>query len=161
MLFVFGIFEFAYILAFRIARLLKSKKNDFYRGFFSNRSLEKYGKFPKLIHDLFVFRNVGSQEVKEGEQQLSPQTRRSPLGIPKSQGFRETCRDALGCVFVILVSLLVYFTDSGVAKYIDPLFAIISSISLFALSYSYSKSIKMQICNREFDNGKTTIALCF
>ncbi|OAD52385.1 Zinc transporter 10 [Eufriesea mexicana] len=89
--------------------------------------------------DVILRRNVGSQEVKEGEQQLSSQTRRSPLGIPKSQGFRETCRDALGCVFVILVSLLVYFTDSGVAKYIDPLFAIISSISLFALSYSYMK----------------------
>ncbi|CAL7949101.1 unnamed protein product [Xylocopa violacea] len=79
-----------------------------------------------------------SQEVKEGEQQLSPQTRRSPLGIPKSH-LRETCRDALGCVFVILVSILVYFTDSNVAKYIDPVFAIISAISLFALSYSYMK----------------------
>lgn len=89
--------------------------------------------------DVILRRNNSSQEVKEGEQQLSSQTRRSPLGIPKSQGFRETCRDALGCVFVILVSILVYFTDSNVAKYIDPLFAIISSISLFALSYSYMK----------------------
>ncbi|XP_012350057.1 zinc transporter 1 isoform X1 [Apis florea] len=89
--------------------------------------------------DVILRRNVSSQQTKEGEQQLSSQTRRSPLGIPKSQGLRETCRDALGCVFVILVSILVYFTDSGVAKYIDPLFAIISSISLFALSYSYMK----------------------
>ncbi|XP_061934062.1 proton-coupled zinc antiporter SLC30A1 isoform X3 [Apis cerana] len=89
--------------------------------------------------DVILRRNVNSQQTKEGEQQLSSQTRRSPLGIPKSQGLRETCRDALGCVFVILVSILVYFTDSGVAKYIDPFFAIISSISLFALSYSYMK----------------------
>ncbi|KOC69260.1 Zinc transporter 10 [Habropoda laboriosa] len=89
--------------------------------------------------DVILRRNINSQQVKEGEQQLSSQTRRSPLGIPKSQGFRETCRDALGCVFVILVSILVYFTDSDVAKFIDPFFAIISAISLFALSYSYMK----------------------
>lgn len=87
------------------------------------------------------FRNVSSQEAKDGEQQLSAQTRRSPLAIPKSQGFRETCRDIFGCVFVVLVSILVYFTDSGVAKYIDPVFAIISSISLFVLCYPYSKHI--------------------
>ncbi|XP_024226080.1 zinc transporter 1 isoform X2 [Bombus impatiens] len=86
-----------------------------------------------------ILRRNSSQQAKEGEEQLSSQTRRSPLGIPKSQGLRETCRDALGCVFVILVSILVYFTDSNVAKYIDPLFAIISAISLFALSYSYMK----------------------
>ncbi|EFN76190.1 Zinc transporter 1 [Harpegnathos saltator] len=83
--------------------------------------------------------NVSSQEVKDGEQQLSAQTRRSPLALPKSQGFRETCRDIFGCVFVVLVSILVYFTDSGVAKYIDPVFAIISSISLFVLCYPYMK----------------------
>lgn len=86
-----------------------------------------------------ILRRNSSQQTKEGEEQLSSQTRRSPLGIPKSQGFRETCRDALGCVFVILVSILVHFTDSNVAKYIDPLFAIISAISLLALSYSYMK----------------------
>ncbi|XP_033331798.2 proton-coupled zinc antiporter SLC30A1 [Megalopta genalis] len=88
--------------------------------------------------DVMFRRNVSSEPAKEGEQ-LSSQTRRSPLGIPKSQGFRETCRDVLGCVFVMLVSVLVYFTDSDVAKYIDPLFAIISSISLFVLSYPYLK----------------------
>lgn len=89
--------------------------------------------------DVILCRNVNSQETKEGEQQLSAKTRRSPLAIPKSQGFREMCRDVLGCVFVILVSILVYFTDSDVAKYIDPVFAIISSISLFVLCYPYMK----------------------
>ncbi|KMQ95829.1 zinc transporter 1 [Lasius niger] len=84
-------------------------------------------------------RNVNSQDTKDGEQQLSAKTRRSPLAIPKSQGFREMCRDVLGCVFVILVSILVYFTDSDVAKFIDPVFAIISSISLFVLCYPYMK----------------------
>ncbi|XP_076631749.1 zinc transporter 77C [Colletes latitarsis] len=89
--------------------------------------------------DVILRRNVDSQQMTKGERQLSTQTRRSPLGIPKSQGFRETCRDVLGCVFVMLVSTLVYFTDSNVAKYIDPLFAFISSISLFVLSYPYMK----------------------
>ena len=89
--------------------------------------------------DVILRRNVSSQQTGEGEQQLSSQTRRSPLGIPKSQGFRETCRDVLGCVFVMLVSILVYFTDSGVAKFIDPLFAIIAAISLLVLSYCYMK----------------------
>ncbi|XP_012522395.1 zinc transporter 1 isoform X2 [Monomorium pharaonis] len=89
--------------------------------------------------DVILCRNVGSQETKDGEQQLSAQTRRSPLAIPKSEGLREMCRDILGCVFVILVSILVYFTDSDVAKYIDPVFAIISSISLFVLCYPYMK----------------------
>ncbi|EZA54363.1 zinc transporter 1 [Ooceraea biroi] len=89
--------------------------------------------------DVILCRNVNSQETKEGEQRLSAQTRRSPLAMPKSQGFREICRDVLGCVFVILVSILVYFTDSEVAKYIDPVFAIISSILLFVLCYPYMK----------------------
>lgn len=89
---------------------------------------------------------MSSQETKDGEQQLSAQTRRSPLAIPKSEGLREMCRDVLGCVFVILVSILVYFTDSDVAKYIDPLFAIISSISLFVLCYPYSEYISSNKC---------------
>ncbi|XP_014471299.1 PREDICTED: zinc/cadmium resistance protein [Dinoponera quadriceps] len=93
--------------------------------------------------DVILCRNVSSQEAKDGEQQLSAQTRRSPLALPKSQGFREMCRDIFGCIFVILVSILVYFTDSGVAKYIDPVFAIISSISLFVLCYPYMKESGM------------------
>lgn len=99
----------------------------------SSRCIEIIAKLSPL------FRNVNSQETKDGEQRLSAQTRRSPLAIPKSQGFREMCRDVLGCLFVILVSILVYFTDSEVAKYIDPVFAIISSITLFVLCYPYSK----------------------
>ncbi|KAK2588225.1 hypothetical protein KPH14_004259 [Odynerus spinipes] len=89
--------------------------------------------------DVILRRNVNSQPVTEGEQRLAAQTRRSPLAVPKTQGLRRICRDVLGCIFVMLVSILVYFTDSGVAKYLDPVFAIISSISLFVLSYPYMK----------------------
>jgi len=95
----------------------------------------------------WYFRNVSLRETKNGEQQLSAEIRRSPLARPKSEGLREMYRDVLGCVFVILVSILVYFTDSDVAKYIDPVFAIISSISLFVLCYPYSKYILTNLIN--------------
>ncbi|XP_057340702.1 uncharacterized protein LOC130677843 [Microplitis mediator] len=71
------------------------------------------------------------------EQRLANPTRRSPLAIPRRQGFQEMCRDVLGCILVVINSLLVYFTDAHLAKFFDPIFAIISSISLFVLSYPY------------------------
>ncbi|XP_018405783.1 PREDICTED: zinc transporter 1 [Cyphomyrmex costatus] len=89
--------------------------------------------------DVILRRNVSLEETKDGEEQLSAETRRSPLAIPKSEGLREIYRDILGCVFVILVSILVYFTESDVAKYVDPVFAIVSSILLFVLCYPYMK----------------------
>ncbi|XP_066591740.1 proton-coupled zinc antiporter SLC30A1 [Prorops nasuta] len=89
--------------------------------------------------DVIIRRNVNTSIANEGENQLSAQTRRSPLALPKSQGLREMFRDVLGCLFVMLVSVLVYFTDCSVAKYIDPLFAIVSSILLLLLSYPYMK----------------------
>ncbi|XP_035733756.1 zinc homeostasis factor 1-like isoform X1 [Vespa mandarinia] len=88
--------------------------------------------------DVIFRRNIKSQPETEGEQRLAAQTR-SSLVVPRSQGFRRICRDVLGCIFVMLVSILVYFTDSDVAKYLDPVFAIISSISLLVLSYPYMK----------------------
>ncbi|CAG5077811.1 Similar to Slc30a1: Zinc transporter 1 (Rattus norvegicus) [Cotesia congregata] len=71
------------------------------------------------------------------EQRLANPTRRSPLAIPRRQGFQEMCRDVLGCILVVVNSLLVYLTDAHLAKFFDPIFAIISSVSLFALSYPY------------------------
>ncbi|XP_014609758.1 PREDICTED: zinc/cadmium resistance protein [Polistes canadensis] len=93
--------------------------------------------------DVIFRRNVKLQPEVEGEQQLAEQTRRSPLAVPKIQGLRRICRDVLGCLYVMIVSALVYFTDSGVAKYLDPCFAIISSISLLVLSYPYIKESTM------------------
>ncbi|XP_033216826.1 zinc transporter 1 isoform X2 [Belonocnema kinseyi] len=57
----------------------------------------------------------------------------------ENQSVRHVVRDLLGCIFVIADSMLVYLTDSYNARLIDPIFAVISSISLFVLSYPYMK----------------------
>jgi len=36
-------------------------------------------------------------------------------------------------------ALTVFFTDSEVAKYVDPIFSIVSAVLLLVLSYPYSK----------------------
>lgn len=83
---------------------------------------------------LCFFRNVSSQGPNDAKQ-----TSRSPLALPKSQGLREMFRDVLGCLLVMYVSIIVYLTDSSVAKFVDPVFAIFSAITLFTLSYPYSE----------------------
>ncbi|XP_014215770.1 zinc transporter 1 isoform X2 [Copidosoma floridanum] len=67
------------------------------------------------------------------------QMRSSPIIMPKTQGFREMCRDVLGCILVIIASVAVYFTDKEIAKFVDPIFAVVSAVSLFVLSYPYMK----------------------
>lgn len=84
-----------------------------------------------------IFRTLSSQTSKETDS--IDQSRRSPIRLPRSQGVREMCRDVLGCFLVMIASCVVYFTDSQIAKYVDPLFAMFSAISLFVLSYPYSK----------------------
>lgn len=44
-----------------------------------------------------------------------------------------------GCVFVMICAVTVYFSDPKTAKYIDPIFSIISAVLLLILSYPYSK----------------------
>ncbi|KAK0075208.1 hypothetical protein PV325_007240 [Microctonus aethiopoides] len=78
-----------------------------------------------------------STEAANAEDKLVCSTRRSPLAIPRRQGLQEMCRDVLGCIFVVIVSVFVYMTDAHLAKFIDPIFAIIAAISLFVLSYPY------------------------
>lgn len=55
------------------------------------------------------------------------------------QGIREITRDVLGCVFVMLDSVLVYYSSPEVGKWVDPIVAIISTTLLFVFSYSYRK----------------------
>ncbi|XP_034947963.1 zinc transporter 1 [Chelonus insularis] len=93
--------------------------------------------------NVILQRNVPTSNETTDEQRLAVPTRRSPLAIPRRQGFQEMCRDVLGCIFVVIVSLLVYLTDANLAKFIDPIFAIISSISLFVLSYPYVRESGM------------------
>ena len=73
-------------------------------------------------------------------EELSIQMNRGPMLIKRSQGIKGMLRDVLGCVFMIISSFLVYtFDGNEISKYIDPAFAIVSAICLFALSFSYSK----------------------
>lgn len=44
-----------------------------------------------------------------------------------------------GCVLVIICSLLIFFTDKDVAKYIDPIMSLVSVAFIMVLSYPYSK----------------------
>ncbi|XP_069680429.1 calcium/manganese antiporter SLC30A10 isoform X2 [Periplaneta americana] len=83
---------------------------------------------------------VTKDSVQKGERHLSAETRPASLPqIPQRQGIREMCRDIIGCIFVIGCSLIVYFTDQQVAKYVDPALSIVSAILLFVLSYPYMK----------------------
>ncbi|OXU22160.1 hypothetical protein TSAR_004239 [Trichomalopsis sarcophagae] len=86
--------------------------------------------------EVVLKRSPNTESMSEGE---TDQTRRSPIVVPKSQGLREMCRDVLGCVLVMIASCLVYFTDSQVAKFVDPIIAIISAVSLFFISLPYMK----------------------
>ncbi|XP_014223841.1 uncharacterized protein LOC106650385 isoform X2 [Trichogramma pretiosum] len=74
-------------------------------------------------------------------------TRRSPLKQPMGQGWQEMCRDVLGCLLIIadagLVHMYMYLEQSDLAAKIDPIFAIISSVLVMALSYKYMKESGM------------------
>ncbi|XP_046747655.1 zinc transporter 1 isoform X2 [Diprion similis] len=87
-------------------------------------------------------KKIAPASIPTGEQRLaSTETQNcSPaIRFPGRPGFRGIFRDVLGCVFVMLDSLIVYYTDPYVAKFVDPIIAIVSSASLFLLSYSYMK----------------------
>ncbi|XP_012280120.1 zinc transporter 1 isoform X3 [Orussus abietinus] len=89
--------------------------------------------------DVMLRRNVHFKPVSESDPQRNAATERRSLQSTRTQGLREMFRDVLGCIFVIVTSIIVYLTDANVAKYVDPVFAIISAISLLALSYPYMK----------------------
>ncbi|XP_012264989.2 zinc/cadmium resistance protein [Athalia rosae] len=91
--------------------------------------------------DVIIKRNISTNSVVAGEEQLQATRTRNAnsLRLSGRQGIREMCRDVLGCIFVIVVSVLVHYTDSDIGKFIDPVIAIISSTSLFVLSYPYMK----------------------
>jgi len=51
------------------------------------------------------------------------------------------CNLISGCLVVIVCSLIVYFTDEKIAKFVDPLLSIFSAVLLLILSYPYSEYI--------------------
>ncbi|XP_025411086.1 zinc transporter ZitB isoform X2 [Sipha flava] len=52
---------------------------------------------------------------------------------------REICRDVVGCTMVMICSIIVYFTDPSIAKYVDPGMSIISAAILLFLKYPMMK----------------------
>ncbi|XP_046599382.1 zinc transporter 1 isoform X2 [Neodiprion lecontei] len=93
--------------------------------------------------DVIMKKKIAPASIPAGEQRLaSSETRNCTPAIrfPGRPGFRGIFRDVLGCVFVMIDSLAVYYTDPYVGKFIDPIIAIVSSTSLLFLSYPYMKA---------------------
>ncbi|XP_046666802.1 uncharacterized protein LOC124358546 [Homalodisca vitripennis] len=57
----------------------------------------------------------------------------------KRQGMWGLSRDCVGCVVVIICAIVVHNSSSDVAKYVDPLFSIISATLVLLLSYPFMK----------------------
>ncbi|XP_039295298.1 zinc homeostasis factor 1 [Nilaparvata lugens] len=89
-----------------------------------------------------VLESVDDKSLAYGQRRLSAQTRKHntvPLTSPKRQGLWETTRDVIGCVIVLLCSVIVYLTDESVAKYVDPALSILSAVLLLYFSSPYMK----------------------
>ncbi|KAK6626018.1 hypothetical protein RUM43_006322 [Polyplax serrata] len=92
--------------------------------------------------EVVLERAVTVDSLRKGQRRLSSQSRRTTLTYspPQRQGIREMIRDIIGCIYVILCGLVVYFTTGHqFAKYLDPLISIVSATSLLSLSYPYMK----------------------
>ncbi|KAJ3643951.1 hypothetical protein Zmor_011164 [Zophobas morio] len=89
--------------------------------------------------DVILDRVVVPDVVKQGGRRLSRTRKIPPPPKKQRQGFLEMCRDIIGCVYVIICALIVYFTDKNVAKYVDPLMSVVSAASLMFLSYPHMK----------------------
>ncbi|KAG8310551.1 hypothetical protein J6590_062680 [Homalodisca vitripennis] len=67
----------------------------------------------------------------------------------KRQGMWGLSRDCVGCVVVIICAIVVHNSSSDVAKYVDPLFSIISATLVLLLSYPFSNLVDdLQYLNR-------------
>lgn len=89
--------------------------------------------------DVVLDKVVISNSIRKGERRLSRTRINMSPPTRQRQGFCEMLRDVLGCVLVIFCALVVYLTDASVAKYVDPVFSIVSAVALMILSYPYSK----------------------
>ncbi|XP_068906556.1 proton-coupled zinc antiporter SLC30A1 isoform X2 [Tenebrio molitor] len=89
--------------------------------------------------DVILDRVVVPDLVKQGGRRLSRTRTVPPPPKRQRQGFLEMCRDIIGCVYVIICALIVYFTDKNIAKYVDPLMSLVSAGSLMFLSYPHMK----------------------
>ncbi|KDR23794.1 zinc transporter 10 isoform X2 [Zootermopsis nevadensis] len=84
---------------------------------------------------------VTKDSVQKDQCDMSTETQ-NPATSPQvlqRQGIRKISRDVLGCLVVIVCSLIVYFTDQNFAKFVDPALSIFSAVLLLILSYPNMK----------------------
>lgn len=77
--------------------------------------------------------------VKTPPSELPKPATSVPISKPKRQGVCQVFRDIVGCLFVIVCAVAVYYSDRYVAKYIDPVLSMLSALFLLVLSYPYMK----------------------
>lgn len=98
--------------------------------------------------NVILDRSVSGDGIRKGERRLSG-SRKHVAGMnyeePKRQSVREMMRDVCSTLFVIVCSMIVYYTneDEDTSKFVDPLFSILSCVVLMALSYPYMKESGM------------------
>ncbi|XP_063710132.1 proton-coupled zinc antiporter SLC30A1 [Culicoides brevitarsis] len=83
----------------------------------------------------------------DGGVKLGDKRKATAVKVPaKRQNLSETCRDVCSSIFVIICAILVYFcpvpandVDMDIPKYIDPVIAILSCVTLLYFSYPFMK----------------------
>ncbi|ETN62210.1 hypothetical protein AND_006102 [Anopheles darlingi] len=90
---------------------------------------------------------ISGDGVRKGDRRLSGSRRNaSPSQLrskSKHESVRELMRDICSTIFVIICSLIVYYTTEETAKFVDPVLSILSCVVLIALSYPYMKESGM------------------
>lgn len=98
--------------------------------------------------NVILDRPVSGDGIRKGERRLSG-SRKHVAGmnyeVRKRQSVREMMRDICSNLFVIICSMIVYYTneDEDTSKFVDPLCAILSCVVLMTLSYPYMKEAGM------------------
>ncbi|KAJ8967961.1 hypothetical protein NQ317_016682 [Molorchus minor] len=126
--------------------------------------------------DVILNKVVVNESVRGGERSLSRIKHIHSTIFPpkKRQGLWEMTRDINGNILVIICALIIFFTDTEVAKYVDPVMSLISVIMIMILSYPYTQfwrgtegSVAQLVYNKimeevkEFfvDNGITQVTI--
>ncbi|XP_035794424.1 zinc/cadmium resistance protein-like [Anopheles albimanus] len=90
---------------------------------------------------------ISGDGVRKGDRRLSGSRRNgSPSQLrskSKRESVRELMRDICSTVFVIICSVIVYYTTEETAKFVDPVLSILSCVVLIVLSYPYMKESGM------------------
>ncbi|XP_022918718.2 proton-coupled zinc antiporter SLC30A1 isoform X1 [Onthophagus taurus] len=89
--------------------------------------------------DVVLDKVVTGDSIKQGGRRLSRTRTVPPPQRRERQSCREILRDITCSIIVILCSIIIYFTEAHIAKFIDPILAVVSSIIVLVLSFPYMK----------------------